>query len=171
MTEHSKRQLAAILAADVVNYSGLVRANEDGTIQALQHLRKQVIDPLIADHGGRVANTAGDSLIVEFPSAIDAVRCGLAFQEAAQAHASADPAQPALEFRIGINIGDVIPSGGDLLGDGVNIAARIEALAEPGELLVSRSVADFLHTTDSFTVHPIGTQKVKNIPERIEVFR
>ncbi len=171
MTISANRRLAAILAADVANYSGLVRADEDGVVRALQELQANVIDPLIDRHSGRIANTAGDSLLVEFPSAVEAVRCGIAIQNAVAETNKAGPDTPSLRFRIGVNVGDVITAGDDLLGDGVNLAARIEALAEPGEVLVSRAVADFMRSMDDVGLTPLGAKRVKNIPEAVEVFR
>src|SRR5258707_10007420 len=125
-----ERRLAAILAADVAGYSRLMGADEEGTLARLKALRAEVIDPRIAEHNGRIVKTTGDGLLVEFASVVDAMRCAAAWQGA-----MADRTQPTetrIEFRIGINLGDVIIDGDDIFGDGVNIAARLEALAEPG---------------------------------------
>jgi adenylate cyclase len=126
-----ERRLAAIFAADVAAYSRLMEQNEVGTLRTLTAYR-QIMDRLIAEHGGRIANTAGDSVLAEFPSAVDAVQCAFEVHKAlADLNTGADP-EGALRFRIGIHVGNVMARGGDLLGDGVNIAARLESLAEPG---------------------------------------
>src|SRR3712207_145678 len=131
-----ERRLAAILAADVAGYARLMAQDEVGTLRALT-AHREVMDRLIAEHGGRIANTAGDSVLAEFPSAVDAAQCAVEVQKAlADLNAGVDP-ELALRFRIGIHVGDVMVQGTDLLGDGVNIAARLETLAEPGGVCVS----------------------------------
>ena len=127
-----QRRLAAIVAADVVGYSRLMGADEEGTIAALRGHRRDTIDPKLAQFHGRIANTAGDSLLIEFPSAVDALRCAIAMQQEIAVRNQAVPDERRLVFRIGINVGDVVGQGDDILGDGVNIAARLEALARPG---------------------------------------
>src|SRR5712691_6670692 len=130
-----ERRLAAILAADVAGYSRLIEADEEGTLGRLKALRAELIDPKIAGHNGRIVKTTGDGLLVEFASVVDALRCATARQTA-----MADRPQPAetrIDFRIGVNLGDVIIDGDDIFGDGVNIAARLEAMAEPGGICIS----------------------------------
>ena len=132
-----ERRLAAILAADVAGYSRLMGVDEEGTLAALKALRKSLIDPKIAEHRGRIVKTTGDGALVEFASAVDAVRCAMEIQRA-MAERNADvPEDRRIEFRIGINVGDIIIDEGDIYGDGVNIAARIETLASPGAICLS----------------------------------
>src|SRR4051794_27891335 len=131
-----ERRLAAIFAADVAGYSRLMSQDEAGTLRALAAAR-EVMDGLISAHGGRIANTAGDSVLAEFPSAVDAVQCAVAVQEKLAEEDAGVPEDGRLQFRIGIHVGDVAVRGGDLLGDGVNVAARLEGLAEPGGVAIS----------------------------------
>ena len=125
------RRLAAILAADVAGYSRLMGADEEGTLERLKALRRELIDPKIAEHHGRIVKTTGDGLLVEFASVVDAVRCAVEVQQAMAERNTGVAADSRIEFRIGINLGDVIVEDDDIFGDGVNIAARLEALAEP----------------------------------------
>src|SRR5215831_15037457 len=132
-----ERRLAAILAADVVGYSRLVEADEEGTLARLKALRAEIIDPKIAEHRGRIVKTTGDGLLVEFGSVVDALRCSAEMQAAlAEGNAALSPDR-RIEFRIGIHQGDIIVEDGDIFGDGVNVAARLEGLAEPGGICVS----------------------------------
>ncbi len=132
-----ERRLAAILAADVVGYTRLMGADETGTLRRLTELRQQVLEPLIAEHHGRVVKLMGDGMLVEFSSVVDAVACAVTWQErVAECEAKGDE-DTRLRFRIGINLGDVIVEGDDIHGDGVNIAARLEGLAEPGGICLS----------------------------------
>src|SRR4051795_7807066 len=126
-----ERRLAAIFAADIAGYSRLISQDEAGTLRALAAAR-EIMDALIADHGGRIANTAGDSVLAEFPSAVDAVQCAVAVQEKLAEARTGEPEDRRFRFRIGVHVGDVVVKGGDLLGDGVNVAARLEGLADPG---------------------------------------
>lgn len=135
--QREKRRLAAIVAADVVGYSRLIGQDEEGTLRTLRAHRTELIDPLIEEHCGRIANTAGDSLLLDFPSAVDAVRCSIAIQEGMADRNNGVDADKQIRFHIGINVGDVIADGDDLLGDGVNIAARLEGICEPGGILLS----------------------------------
>ena len=135
------RRLAAILAADVAGYSRLMGADDEGTLERLKALRRELLDPKIAEHHGRIVKTTGDGLLVEFASVVDAVRCAVEVQQV-MPERNADAADSRIELRIGINLGDVIVEGDDLYGDGVNIAARIEALADAGGVLVSNTVHD-----------------------------
>ena len=135
--EHKvERRLAAIFAADVAGYSRLMEQDEVGTLRALTGHR-EIMDRLISEHGGKIANTAGDSVLAEFPSAVDAVRCAFQVQQALASLDQDTPKERRLQFRIGIHVGDVMVRGSDLLGDGVNIAARLESLAEPGGICIS----------------------------------
>src|SRR5258707_13349957 len=134
------RGLAAILAADVVGYSRLMGADEEGTLERLKALRRELVDPKIAEHRGRIVKTIGDGLLVEFASVVDAVRCAVAVQQAMPERNTGVVADNRIELRIGMNLGDAIVEGDDLYGDGVNIAARIEALADAGGVFVSNTV-------------------------------
>lgn len=137
MSDRPRRRLAAIVAADVAGYSRLTGLDEEGTLNILRMVRRDIVGPLLSEHGGRVANTAGDSLLLEFSSVVEAVRCALAMQRAmAECNANV-PDERRLMFRVGINVGDVVSEGDDLLGDGVNVAARLEGLANPGGIAVS----------------------------------
>src|ERR1700736_492912 len=136
------RRLAAILAADVAGYSRLMGADEEGTLDRLKALRRELLDPKIAEHRGRIVKTTGNGMLVEFASVVDAVRCAVAVQQAMPERDTGVVADSRIELRIGINLGDVIVEGGDLYGDGVNIAARIEALADAGGVFVSNTVHD-----------------------------
>jgi len=133
--ERATRRLAAILAADVAGYSRLIGADEEGTLSRLKTLRAEVIDPKIAEHHGRIVKTTGDGLLVEFASVVDALRCAAEMQTALAEGNAALPGERRIEFRIGIHQGDIVVEDGDIFGDGVNIAARLEGLAEPGRHL------------------------------------
>jgi len=136
------RRLAAILAADVAGYSRLMGADEEGTLDALKAIRHELGDPKIAAHHGRIVKTTGDGMLVEFASVVDAVRCAVEVQRGMAERNSDVPVERRIEFRIGINLGDIISDENDIYGDGVNVAARIEALAEPGGIYLSRVVRD-----------------------------
>src|SRR6266700_2278717 len=131
------RRVAAILAADVAGYSRLIGADEEGTLDRLKAIRRELSDPKIAEHHGRIVKTTGDGMLVEFGSVVDAVRCAVAVQQAMAERNAVDPPDRRIELRVGINPGDVIFDGDDLFGDGVNIAARLEGLAEPGGICIS----------------------------------
>ena len=165
------RRLAAILAADVVGYSRLMAADEKGTHARLKALRKDFIEPKIAEHHGRVAKLMGDGVLVEFASVVDAVECAVAIQEGVAERQAELPEDRRIAFRIGINIGDVIIEGDDIYGDGVNVAARLEALAEPGEICVARNVYNQVKSKVAFGFEPMGEHRVKNIPEPVTVYR
>src|SRR6185369_12879156 len=132
-----ERRLAAILAADVAGYSRLMGADEEGTLTALKACRRELIDPKIAEHSGRIVKTTGDGALVEFASAVDAVRCAMQIQRAMSERNAPIQEDRRIEFRIGINVGDIIIDEGDIYGDGVNIAARVETLANPGGVCLS----------------------------------
>jgi class 3 adenylate cyclase len=165
------RRLAAILAADVAGYSRLMGADEEGTLERLKALRRELIDPRIAEHKGRVVKTTGDWLLVEFASVVDAVRCAVAVQQAMPERNTSVAADNRIELRIGINLGDVIVEGDDLYGDGVNIAARIEALADAGGVFVSNTVHDHVRDRLPFVFEDLGEQQVKNIARPVRVYR
>jgi adenylate cyclase len=165
------RRLAAILAADVVGYSRLMGADEEGTLERLKALRHELIDPNIAKHHGRMIKTTGDGLLVEFASVVDAVRCAAEVQQAVPGWNGGIMTDRRIELRIGINLGDVIADGDDLYGDGVNIAARIEALADAGGVFVSGTVYDQVRDRLPFGFQDIGEQQVKNITRPVRVYR
>src|SRR5437667_9863341 len=165
------RRLAAILAADVAGYSRLMGADEEGTLERLKALRHELLDPKIAEHKGRIVKTSGDGLLVEFASVVDAVRCAVAVQQAMPERDTGGAADDRIELRIGINLGDVIVEGDDLYGDGVNIAARIEALADAGGVFVSNTVHDHVRDRLPFLFEDLGEQQVKNITRPVRVYR
>jgi class 3 adenylate cyclase len=160
------RRLAAILTADVAGYSRLMGADEEGTLDRLKALRHELFDPKIAEPRGRIVKTTGDGLLVEFASVVDAVRCAVAVQQAMPERNAGIAADSRIELRIGINLGDVIVEGEDLYGDGVNIAARIEALADAGGVFVSNTVHDHVRDRLPFLFEDLGEQRVKNIARR-----
>jgi len=165
------RRLAAILAADVAGYSRLMGADEEGTLERLKALRRELLDPKIAEHHGRIVKTTGDGMLVEFPSVVDAVRCAVAVQQAMPERNTGIAAGSRIDLRIGINLGDVIVEGDDLYGDGVNIAARIEALADAGGVFVSNTVHDHVRDRLPFVFEDRGEQYVKNIARPVRVYR
>ena len=165
-----ERRLTTILAADVAEYSRLMRADETGTLAALTACRA-VVDELIAEHRGRIANTAGDSVLAEFPSVADAVSCALAIQQALAKRNEELSGDRRMLFRIGIHLGDVLVKDGDLFGDAVNIAARLEALAEPGGICVTATVREHVGNRISAEFTDAGAQQFKNIAEPMHVFR
>jgi class 3 adenylate cyclase len=165
-----ERRLAAILAADVAGYSQLMGADEIGTLTALKDHRRERIDPAIAGHNGRIVKTTGDGLLAEFASVVDAVACAVAIQRAMLSfNASIDPNR-RIVLRIGINVGDIIIDGGDIFGDGVNVAARLEALCEPGGLCISRSANEQVRDKLRLAFADLGEQTVKNIARAVGVF-
>jgi len=165
------RRLAAIVSLDVAGYSRLMGLDDSGTLTALKAHRRELIDPKIAEHDGRIVKTTGDGLLLEFSSVVDAVRCAVDVQRGmAERNAGIAP-DKRLEFRIGINVGDIIIDGDDIFGDGVNVAARLEGLAEPGGICVSRMVRDQVLDKLSFTFEDLGAQEVKNIARPVEVYR
>jgi adenylate cyclase len=169
--EHKvERRLAAIFAADVAGFSRLMEQDEVGTLRTLT-THREIMDRLITEHGGRIANTAGDSVLAEFPSAVDAVQCAVAVQQIlAPANNQDMPEERRLRFRIGVHVGDVMIRGGDLLGDGVNIAARLESIAEPGGVCLSDAAYGYVRRVVPFTFSDLGPQKVKNIEEPVRAF-
>ena len=165
-----ERRLAAILAADVVSYSRLMGIDEEGTLAALKTYRSELIDPKISEHRGRIVKTTGDGVLVEFASVVDAVRCAMEIQRALAERNAAISKDRRIEFRIGINLGDIIIDEGDIYGDGVNIAARLEGIAEAGGICISRQAFDQIDGKLQLAVREMGPQKLKNITKPIEVF-
>src|SRR5215467_3635414 len=165
------RRLAAILAADVAGYSRLMGEDEEGTLARLKAIRRELADPKVKEHHGRIVKTTGDGLLLEFASVVDAVRCAVEVQrEMAERNADVPPDR-RLELRMGINLGDIIKDGRDIFGDGVNVAARLEALAEPGGICVSRVVRDQVRDKLDFSFEDMGEQQVKNIARPVRVHR
>jgi len=166
-----QRRLAAILAADVVGYSRLMGADEMGTLTSLRSHRRELIDSGIAEHHGRIVKTTGDGMLVEFASVVDAVGCAVNIQRSMVRRNAGIPAEKQIVFRIGINVGDIIiDGGGDIFGDGVNIAARLEALCEPGGVCISRAANDQIRDKLSMAFADLGEQAVKNIARAVGVF-
>jgi TolB-like protein/class 3 adenylate cyclase len=165
------RRLAAILAADVAGYSRLMGEDEEGTLSRLKELRGELADPKIKEHHGRIFKTTGDGLLIEFASVVDAVRCAVEVQREMSERNADVPHDRRIEFRMGINVGDIIRDGRDIFGDGVNVAARLETLAEPGGICVSRVVRDQVRDKLAFSFEDMGQQLVKNIARPIRVHR
>src|SRR5438477_1912034 len=166
-----ERRLAAILAADVAGYSRLMGADEEGTLAALKAHRRAVLDPKITEHRGRIVKTTGDGLLVEFASVVDAVRCAVDMQRQMAERNAGVAAEQRIEFRIGLNVGDIIIDDKDIYGDGVNIAARLEGLAAPGGICVSRVVRDQVRDKLDFSFEDMGERLVKNIPRPVRTHR
>jgi adenylate cyclase len=169
--ERVERRLAAILAADVAGYSRLMGLDEAGTLARLNALRRALIDPQVAEHKGRIVKTTGDGILIEFPSVVEAVACALGVQKGMASRNAAIPQNQRIEFRIGINTGDVIVEDGDIHGDGVNIAARLEALAEPGMICVSAIVQSQVQGRLDCAFEDQGEQNLKNIARPVRVYR
>src|SRR6476660_1106871 len=165
------RRLAAIFAGDIAGYSRLMGADEEGTLRHLKAHRKELIDPKIAEHRGRIVKTTGDGMLVEFVSVVDAVRYAVDIQRGMAERNAEVALDRRIEFRIGINVGDIISDENDIYGDGVNVAARLEAHAEPGGITVSRNVHDQVCDKLSFGFEDLGTQTVKNIIRPIGIHR
>src|SRR5665213_821416 len=166
-----ERRLAAILAADVAGYSRLMGVDEEGTLTALKACRRELVDPKIAEHRGRIVKTTGDGALVEFGSAVDAVRCAMEIQRALTERNAAIPEDRRIEFRMGINVGDVIIDEGDIYGDGVNIAARVETLASHGAICLSENAYQQNKGKRALDVSGMGEQQLKNIVQPIRVYR
>ena len=165
------RRLAAILAADVAGYSRLMGADEEGTLERLKALRRELVDPKIAEHRGRLVKTTGDGLLVEFASVVDALRCAVEMQREMTGRSAGMPPDNRIEFRIGINVGDIVVQDGDIFGDGVNIAARLEALADPGGVCVAARVQEDAAGKLDLVFEDIGEQQLKNIARPVRVYR
>jgi formylglycine-generating enzyme required for sulfatase activity/class 3 adenylate cyclase len=168
--EESERRLAAILVADVVGYSRLMQADEEGTLARLQEIGATIIDPRVAAHRGRIFRTMGDGLLIEFPSVVEAVLCAAEVQQELSALAAGEPHERRIQLRIGINVGDVIRKGNDVFGTGVNIAARLESLAEPGSIYISGEAYDQVRDRP-FAFDDLGMKAVKNIARLVRVYR
>lgn len=165
-----RRRLTAILAADAVGFSRQMGQDEERTVQILA-AQRAIIDRIVATHNGRIVNTAGDSLLAAFVSSVEAVRCAVEIQEALETRNSGLPETERLEFRIGVNLGDVMVDGADILGDGVNIAARLESIAKPGGICISSSIYDQIEGKLNFGFVDIGEQSLKNIARPVRVYR
>jgi adenylate cyclase len=164
------RRLAAILAADVAGYSRLIGADEEGTLNRLRSIRADVIDPKITEHRGRIVKTTGDGLLVEFSSVVDALRCATQWQHGMDERNAAVSGDNRIEFRIGVHQGDIVVENDDIFGDGVNVAARLEALAEPGGICISRVVRDQIRDKFAYAFEDLGKQAVKNIARPVRVY-
>ena len=169
--ERVERRLAAILAVDVAGYSRLMGEDEEGTLAALRAVRRELGDPKITEHRGRIVKTTGDGLLAEFASVVDAVRCAIELQREMIARNAATPAERRIEFRMGINVGDIIIEDGDIFGDGVNIAARLEALAEPGGICLSAAAHEQVRDRLHIAFDDLGEQQVKNITRPVRTYR
>jgi TolB-like protein/class 3 adenylate cyclase len=169
--EQVDRRLAAIFAGDIAGYSRLMGADEEGTLRRLKAHRKELVDPKITEHRGRIVKTTGDGMLVEFVSVVDAVRCAVDIQRGMAERNAGVPSDERIEFRVGINVGDIIFDGDDIFGDGVNVAARLEALADPGGIMVSGVVHDQVRDKLSFGFEDLGEQAVKNIARPVGVHR
>jgi len=165
------RRLAAILAADVAGYSRLIGDDEEGTLNRLRAIRAEVVDPSIAQYRGRIVKTTGDGLLVEFTSVVDALRCATEIQNAMTEGNAGIGAEKRIDFRIGINVGDIAVEDGDIFGDGVNVAARLEGLAEPGGICVSARVQEDVAGRLDLDFYDIGEQSLKNIARPVRVYR
>jgi adenylate cyclase len=170
MAHSVERKLTTILCADVCGYARLMEQDEAGTLATLKVYR-EAIDGLIGRHRGRVVSTAGDSLLADFPSVVEAVQCAVEIQQELTGRNRSVPDARRMVFRIGINLGDVMLHGGDLFGEGVNVAARLEALAEPGGICISRTVYDQVRNKLRVGFEDLGDQPVKNISEPVQAFR
>lgn len=170
-SDQVKRKLAAILAADIAGYSRLMGADEADTLTRLKEYRRELIDPKNKQYRGRVVKTTGDGILIEFSSVVDAVSCSIEVQQGMRERNADVPPEKRIEFRIGINLGDVIIEGRDLYGDGVNIAARLEGLAEPGGICISQTVLNHARGKIAFNVEDMGDQALKNIVKPVHVYR
>src|SRR6185295_4823928 len=169
--ERVQRRLAAILAADVVGYSRLMEQDESGTLASLKSRRKEVLEPLVARHQGRVFKVTGDGVLIDFGSAVNAVQCAIELQQGMAAANSNLPETRRIVWRIGVNLGDVIMEGSDLYGEGINIAARLESIAEPGGIAVSGTAFDQVKNKIDVVLEDLGPRTLKNIAEAVRVYR
>jgi adenylate cyclase len=171
VTARVERRLTAIVAADVAGYSRLTGANEEGTLAQLKAHRRALVDPKISEHRGRIVKTTGDGMLVEFASAVDAVRCAVDIQRGMIERNAEVPQEKRIEFRIGINVGDIIIDSGDIFGDGVNVAARLEGIAEPGTTFISGTAYDQVRDKIAHGFDDLGEQSLKNIARPVRVYR
>ena len=165
------RRLAAILAADVAGYSRLIGADEGGTLQAFKTLRAELFDPTIAEHHGRLVKTTGDGFLIEFSSVVDALRCAIDVQAHMAERNSTVPTDSRIEFRVGINVGDVVVEDGDIFGDAVNVAVRLEGLAEPGGICISARVREDAAGKIELDFEDMGEKQLKNIVRPVHTYR
>ena len=164
-----ERRLTAILAADVVGYSRLMTIDETGTLAALKSLRKNLVNPKISEHNGRIFKLTGDGMLIEFPSVVSAVACAVDIQSAMRTRNATEPAA-RIEFRIGVNLGDIIVEEGDIFGDGVNVAARLESIAPPVGSQSPQSVRDHVGKRLDLTFEDMGERRLKNIERPVRVY-
>src|SRR6266853_4622553 len=165
------RRLAAILAADVSGYSRLIGADEEGTLNRLRSIRAEFIDPKITEHHGRIVKTTGDGLLVEFSSVVEALRCATQWQHGMDERNAAAPGDNRIEFRIGVHQGDIVVEDDDIFGDGVNVAARLEGVAEPGGICVSARVQEDVAGRLDLVFEDMGEQTLKNISRPVRAYR
>jgi adenylate cyclase len=170
-TERVERRLAAILAADIAGYSRLMGADEEGTLERLKALRGEFVDPKISEHRGRIVKTTGDGILIEFPSVIEAVSCAVAVQREMSHRNAGTPQDRRIAFRIGVNLGDIIVEDGDIHGDGVNIAARLEGIAEPGGICISEDAFRQVRGKVDAEFDDVGEQSLKNIVRPMRIYR
>jgi adenylate cyclase len=170
-SDQTKRKLAAIFAADIAGYSQLMGADEEGTLARLKELRSELIAPKNKQHHGRIVKTTGDGILIEFVSVVDSVRYAIDIQRGMVERNAGVPQEKRIEFRVGVNLGDVMIEGRDLYGDGVNIAARLEALAEPGGICISEAVLNHARGKVPFDIEDAGEQTLKNIARPVHVYR
>ena len=166
----TERRLTAILAADVTGYSRLIGVDEEGTLSRLRSIRADVIDPKIAEHRGRLVKTTGDGLLAEFASVVDALRCATEVQEEMARRNAGSAVRDRIDYRIGVHQGDVVVEGDDIFGDGVNVAARLEGLADPGGICVSARVHEDAAGKLDLTFRDLGEQSLKNIARPLRVY-
>ena len=170
-SEHVERKLAAIVAADVAGYSRLMAADEEGTLARLKAHRKALIDPKIAEHSGRIIKTTGDGMLVEFASVVDAVRCVVEIQRGMLGRNADVPKEKRIDFRFGVNVGDLMVDGDDIYGDGVNVAARLESISEAGGICISDVVHQQVKGRVEVPFVDLGEQSLKNITRPVRVYR
>jgi adenylate cyclase len=171
VSDRAQRQLSAILSADVAGYSRLIGIDEEGTLARLKELRHTLIDPKIEEHRGRIVKTMGDGLLVQFASVVEAVRCAADIQRLVTEQQTGTADDQQIEFRMGVNIGDIVIDGNDIQGDGVNVAARLEGLSEPGRICVSGAVYDHVRDKLDIAFEDEGEQQLKNIARPVRVYK
>lgn len=171
MNERAQRRLTTIVAADIAGFSRLVGTDEEGTLTVQRRYRAELIEPMLAKYHGRIANTAGDSFLLEFPSAVEAVRFAVAVQKGMSKRNRDFPVDRRIEYRIGVNVGDVMADGDKLLGDGVKIATRLEGLAEPGGICISRTTRDQVRDRIKIGLRDMSEIEVKNLARPVRAFQ
>jgi len=168
---YSPRRLAAILAADIAGYSRLMGFDEEGTLARVKHIRRKIVEPTLAEHQGRLIKTTGNGFLAMFESPLEAVRCAIVIQQSTLARNMSLPKQQWVQLRIGVNLGDVIVEPDDIYGEGVNIAARLESIAKPGEVYISGGVYEQVKNKLVCGYHSLGDEKLKNISDPIRIYR